>query len=51
MVWMMLMNVVYARIAQWLNHFENHRTESAAENSLILKTILFQFCNTYGALE
>lgn len=33
---------VYSRVAVKLNNFENYRTETAYENSLIFKTFIFQ---------
>ena len=49
-VWIFTMNAVYLLLAQKLNDLENHRTDSEHEDALILKTFLFQFCNSYGAL-
>lgn len=48
--WLGIMNVVYGRLAHFFNELENHRTDSEAENSLMKKTIAFQFANSYGAL-
>jgi len=45
-----VMNVLYKRLAVYLTNVENQRTETAYENSLILKVTLFQFCNSYFAL-
>ena len=40
------MNIVYFKIAKWLNDKENHRTETEHEDQLIIKTFLFQFFNS-----
>eukprot|EP00300_Choanocystis_sp_HF-7_P022130 c21275_g1_i1.p1 GENE.c21275_g1_i1~~c21275_g1_i1.p1 ORF type:complete len:746 (+),score=195.97 c21275_g1_i1:35-2272(+) len=45
-----IMNYVYAKVAQQLNDFENHRTNSQHEDALITKTFLFQFINSYISL-
>ena len=42
------MNIVYFKIAKWLNDKENHRTETEHEDQLIIKTFLFQFFNSYA---
>ncbi|OWZ01329.1 hypothetical protein PHMEG_00027307, partial [Phytophthora megakarya] len=46
----MVMNNVYSTIAEKLNHFENHRTDTEYEDHLIGKTFLFQFVNSYASL-
>ncbi|KAL4144975.1 hypothetical protein PRNP1_012649 [Phytophthora ramorum] len=46
----MIMNNVYSTIAEKLNHFENHRTDTEYEDHLIGKTFLFQFVNSYASL-
>eukprot|EP00644_Phytophthora_capsici_P014584 jgi/Phyca11/536486/estExt2_fgenesh1_pg.C_PHYCAscaffold_540035 len=46
----MIMNNVYSSIAEKLNHFENHRTDTEYEDHLIGKTFLFQFVNSYASL-
>ena len=45
-----VMNMVYDRVARALNDYENHRTQSEYDNALILKTVLFQFVNSYSSL-
>mmetsp|Transcript_78992 Transcript_78992/g.157038 ORF Transcript_78992/g.157038 Transcript_78992/m.157038 type:complete len:593 (-) Transcript_78992:220-1998(-) len=45
-----LSNIVYARVAQWLNEWENHRTQTDFDDALIVKTMIFQFINSYVAL-
>ena len=47
-VWITVMNIVYFKIAKWLNDKENHRTETEHEDQLIIKTFLFQFFNSYA---
>jgi hypothetical protein len=49
-IWISIMNVVYRKLAVLFNDLENHRTDGAHENALIIKVFLFQFCNSYGAL-
>ncbi|GMF43157.1 unnamed protein product [Phytophthora fragariaefolia] len=46
----MIMNNVYSTIAEKLNRFENHRTDTEYEDHLIGKTFLFQFVNSYASL-
>lgn len=43
-------NVLYADVARRLNERENHRTETAHADALILKTFTFQFVNSYASL-
>jgi hypothetical protein len=44
-----VLNSVYKSVAQKLNDFENHRTESEYENNLIVKVFLFQFVNSFSS--
>merc|ERR1740130_171958 len=44
------MNVVYKDVAIMLNIYENHRTNSEYEYSLVLKIFWFQVINSYAAL-
>jgi hypothetical protein len=41
---------VYGKIAFKLTEYENHRTETMYENSLIAKTFLFKFVNSYNSM-
>ncbi|XP_030630556.1 anoctamin-8 [Chanos chanos] len=41
---------VYKKIAVWLNDMENYRLQSTYENNLIIKTVFFQFINSYLSL-
>ncbi|XP_059357945.1 anoctamin-8 isoform X2 [Carassius carassius] len=41
---------VYKKIALWLNDMENYRLQSTYDNNLILKTVFFQFVNSYLSL-
>lgn len=45
-----LMNLVYDALALKLNDWENHRTQSDYENSLIIKKVGYQFVNYYISL-
>jgi len=42
-----ILNIVYFKIATVLNEWENHRTDTEYEDSLIAKTFAFQFVNSY----
>ncbi|EQC41790.1 hypothetical protein SDRG_00653 [Saprolegnia diclina VS20] len=44
-----ILNMVYRRVAEKLNHWENHRTSVQFENHLITKVFLFQFCNSFAS--
>ena len=44
-----ILNVVYTGIARDLNNWENHRTNTAYDNQLIVKTFLFRFFNSYAS--
>jgi hypothetical protein len=43
------LNFLYRSAAKAMTRFENHRTDSAFENSLIGKTFLFQFVNSFSS--
>ncbi|CAI2165973.1 12376_t:CDS:10 [Funneliformis geosporum] len=45
-----ILNIVYRNVAKYLTHFENHKTQTQFEDSLILKAYLFDFINFYSAL-
>ncbi|RIA84496.1 calcium-activated chloride channel-domain-containing protein [Glomus cerebriforme] len=45
-----ILNLVYKNVARFLTNFENHKTETQFEDSLILKAYLFDFVNFYSAL-
>jgi len=45
-----LLAFVYKMIAQFLNEFENHKTDTDFEDSLIAKTFVFSFVNSYATL-
>lgn len=42
-----IMNMVYLRITKAVVDWENHKFQSSADNSLILKNFFFQFFNSY----
>ena len=44
------MNTIFQFVAEWLNDFENHRTSTLYEDSLILKVFAFQFVNSFSPL-
>ncbi|OQR85391.1 anoctamin-like protein [Achlya hypogyna] len=45
-----IMGKIYYRSFYRLNEYENHETDSQYENSLVLKTFVFQFINNFSAL-
>lgn len=45
-----IFNAIYSKIAYWMTNFENHKTQSSYEKSLILKSCLFQFINSFNSL-
>ena len=49
-VWITIMNKLYAALALMPTQLENFRTDTQFEDSLIFKTFIFQFFNSYGAL-
>lgn len=42
-----VLNYIYKGVATKLNDYENHRTDTQYEDSLIIKTFLFQFVNSF----
>ena len=47
LVFIVTFNAIYRKVAELLTDWENHRTESEYENSLIVKSFCFQFVNSY----
>jgi anoctamin-10 len=45
-----IFNYIYNFVAFFLTSFENHKTETAFERSLITKTFFFQFVNSFNSL-
>jgi len=45
-----LMNFIYTKVALKLNDWENHKTQTQYEDSLIAKSFLFKFINSYNSL-
>lgn len=45
-----VLNAIYSRIAIFLTDYENHRTNTSYENSLMAKTFIFQFVNSFASL-
>ena len=45
-----LLDAMYKKLATWLNRWENHRTETAYQNSLITKVVLFKLINAFCSL-
>ncbi|XP_067855516.1 anoctamin-6 isoform X2 [Heptranchias perlo] len=48
-VFIMILNILYERVAIWITDFELPRTQTDYENSLTLKMFLFQFVNYYSS--
>ena len=49
-VWITIMNTAYRSVAVYFNDMENYRTETEYNDALIIKTIIFQFVNSYITL-
>jgi hypothetical protein len=49
-IWITIMNKIYAKVAGVFNDMENYRTETQYNDALILKTVAFQFVNSYITL-
>jgi len=45
-----ILNMVYRKVAVYLTDWENYRTESEYENSFVVKNYMFQFVNSYISL-
>ena len=45
-----IMNIIYTKVAVKLNEWENHETESQANDSYAVKLFLFRFINSYISL-
>eukprot|EP01135_Chromosphaera_perkinsii_P003221 Nk52_evm28s238 gene=Nk52_evmTU28s238 len=46
----LILGVIYRKVAVVLNDWENHRTDAKYEDRLILKQFLFEFVNSYSSL-
>jgi uncharacterized membrane protein YeaQ/YmgE (transglycosylase-associated protein family) len=44
-----IFNLIYQSVARYLTDQENHRTDTAYEDSLIVKLFVFQFINSYAS--
>lgn len=45
-----VLNAIYGNVAIALNDYENHRTDTEYEDSLIAKTFIFQYVNSFSSL-
>jgi len=45
-----IMNIIYDKMAEKLNDWENHKTQSDHENAFIIKKVGYQFVNYYISL-
>eukprot|EP00742_Colponemidia_sp_Colp-10_P013457 GILJ01015198.1.p1 GENE.GILJ01015198.1~~GILJ01015198.1.p1 ORF type:complete len:1337 (+),score=187.94 GILJ01015198.1:75-4085(+) len=45
-----VLNLFYNFLARWFTNLENHKTDASFESSLITKTFLFRFVNSYISL-
>lgn len=45
-----VMNIIYGKIAAWMNDWENHETETQYNDNLAVKLFLFKFVNSYISL-
>lgn len=49
-VLIIILSIVYRSVAKKLTNYENHRTDSEWEDSLIVKLFLFEFVNSYFSI-
>lgn len=49
-VQIVIFNMIFNFLAFLLTKFENHKTQTAFEKSLIMKTFIFQFVNSFNSL-
>ncbi|XP_049825597.1 anoctamin-5-like isoform X2 [Aethina tumida] len=50
LVCILVMNVIYDRLARWLTEIELQRTQTEYDDSLALKIYMFQFVNYYSSI-
>ena len=50
LILIMILSIVYKRLAKWLTEMELPRTQNEFDNSLTLKMYLFEFVNYYSSL-
>jgi hypothetical protein len=43
-------NIIYSKVVKILTNLENHKTQNHYEDSLVVKTFLFQFVNSFNSL-
>ena len=46
----LVFNLLFEKISEKLTKYENHKTQTNYEISLIIKSYIFQFCNSYFSL-
>jgi len=45
-----ILNVVFTYVSVWLNEWENHKTQVAFDDALVLKAFTFKFVNSFCSL-
>ncbi|OZJ02636.1 hypothetical protein BZG36_04162 [Bifiguratus adelaidae] len=50
LVVILILNMIYQKVAAYLTNYENHRTQTMFDDALILKHYLFSFVNYYSTL-
>lgn len=43
-------NIIYSKVVKILTNMENHKTQNHYEDSLVVKTFIFQFVNSFNSL-
>ena len=46
----LIFNVIYSKLVIILTNLENHKTQNQYEDSLVIKTFVFQFVNSFNSL-
>ena len=50
LIGIMILNLIYGKVAVALNDWENYQKETDYQDALIRKTFLFTFVNTYTSI-
>lgn len=50
LVFIVILNLIYDRLAEWLTEMELQRTQTEFDDSLAVKIYMFQFVNYYSSI-
>jgi len=45
-----IFNTIFTKVSKFLNEWENHKTQAAFDDSMVIKSFAFKFVNAFGSL-